>query len=521
MDAGFEGVSGASLVCVLAQGPNQERYNVDMYSWPSTTLCKKCGRRLPSKNPSLSSSKLFHGKLRDGRSPLASEICAIISVRSHVVNEIDAYNAEILQLWQSLLKLQRYRDRLRVYAEHLDALLSPVRRLPYGISLQIFDRVRKETPCIRPPVMTLRLGLVCKRWGDITLDSPSLWSNIIRRLFQGIDGHASGSQRTEYSGREDSYLQSRHGSASPCAAGSMLSENALAVTVPSSLLDAVEHLTITEGSAHVGTLDLPKLQSLTILDLIPLAGAILPQNIHTLDLVFRSRAFDAVIYNLSRMRSLRHLTLESRDFRGYANTNHLPVHLARLTSLTCLNLRLGDDISRLLASVCVPSLTHLTIIGGNLQLDFLKSLLEQSNSPLQRLEILINVVSFAAVDLPTLISILRIVPGLTTLVIHEQKENVLLSKTLFSELAFGGDHDSLLPKLEHLELASSAPWVDIGDAIIQCIRSRNASDTDYCGRESDTPLKSAVLKRPLLRPRIWQAKPTMGGCAGFIFRVNV
>ncbi|PBK61803.1 hypothetical protein ARMSODRAFT_1025348 [Armillaria solidipes] len=297
----------------------------------------------------------------------------------------------------------------------------------------------------------------------------------------------------------------------------MLSENALAVTVPSSLLD----LTITEGSAHVGTFDLPKLQSLTILDLIPLAGAILPQNIHTLDLAFRSRAFDTVIYNLSRMQSLRHLTLESRGFRGYANTNHLPVHLTRLTSLTCRNLRLGDDISRLLASVCVPSLTHLTIIGGNLQLDFLKSLLERSNSPLQRLEILINVVSFAAVDLPTLIGILRIVPGLTTLVIHEQKENVLLSETLFSELAFGGDHDSLLPKLEHLELASSAPWVDIGDAVIQCIRSRNASNTDYCGRETDTPLKSAVLKWPLLRPRIWQAKPTMGGCAGFIFRVNV
>ncbi len=91
--------------------------------------------------------------------------------------------------------------------------------------------------------------------------------------------------------------------------------------LPSSLLDAAEHLTITEGSAHVGTLDLPKLQSLTILDFIPLAGAILPQNIHTLDLAFRSRAFDAVIYNLCRMQSLRHLTLESCGFRGYGSTS--------------------------------------------------------------------------------------------------------------------------------------------------------------------------------------------------------
>lgn len=166
-------------------------------------------------------------------------------------------------------------------------------------------------------------------------------------------------------------------------------------------------------------------------------------------------------------------------------------------------------------------MTSLTIIGESLQLDFFKCLFKQSNSPLQKLEILINIVLFAAVDLPTLIGILTIVPGLTTLVIHEQKENVLLLEMLFNELAFGGDHDSLLPKLEHLVLASSASWVDIGDAVIQCIWPWNASDTNYCEMETDTPLKSAMLKWPLLHLRIWQVKPMMGGCAGFILKVNV
>ncbi|KAK0434478.1 hypothetical protein EV421DRAFT_1909375 [Armillaria borealis] len=394
----------------------------------------------------VSSSELFH-KLRDGRSPLDSEICSISSVRSQVAKEIDAYNTEILQLWQTLLKLQRDRDRLKVYAEHFDALLSPIRRLPYDILLQIFERVCTETFYIRPPVITLRLGLVCKRWRDVTLDTLSLWSNIFipspnipgyrwTYVYKTVQLQLLRSRQMPLALNVESFQ------AGKTRAFSLIMDQLHRVRrvecsaktlslLPSSLLDATEQLTITEGSARVGTLDLPKPQSLAILDFNSLAGAILPQHIHTLNLVFRSGAFDAVIYNLSTMRSLCYLTLESRSFQGDANTNHLPVHLTRLTSLTCHHLRHNDDISRLLASVYVLSLTHLTIIGGSLQLDFLKSLLERSNSPLQKLEILINVVSFAAVDLPTLIGILRIVPGLTTMVIHEQKEKVLLLETLF------------------------------------------------------------------------------------------
>ncbi|PBK84086.1 hypothetical protein ARMGADRAFT_1088798 [Armillaria gallica] len=263
------------------------------------------------------------------------------------------------------------------------------------ISCSKYSNVFAKSPYIRPPVITLCLGLVCKRWRNVTLDSPSLWSNIVipsptfpgyrwtyvyktvqLQLLRSMQMPLALNVETcqpEKTRAFSLFMDQLHRVRRVECSAKTLS------LLLSSLLDAAEHLTITEGSARVGTLDLPKLRSLTILDFIffPITGTILPQNIHTLDLVFRSRAFDAVIYILSRMRSLRHLTLESRGFRGYGNTNHLPVHLTRLTSLTCRNLRFGNDISRLLASVYVPSLTHLIIIGGSLQLDFIKSLLEQ------------------------------------------------------------------------------------------------------------------------------------------------
>ncbi|KAK0184188.1 hypothetical protein F5146DRAFT_897529, partial [Armillaria mellea] len=50
--------------------------------------------------------------------------------------------------------------------------------LPYDILLQIFQDVCADQHRIDPLRTCLRLGLVCKRWREITLDSPSLWSTI-------------------------------------------------------------------------------------------------------------------------------------------------------------------------------------------------------------------------------------------------------------------------------------------------------------------------------------------------------
>ncbi|PBK84084.1 hypothetical protein ARMGADRAFT_618959 [Armillaria gallica] len=149
-----------------------------MYSWPSTTLCWRCGRSLPSsRNPTLSSFELFQN-LCEGYSPADSEVKSISDVHLQTTKEVSAYDAEIRRLQITLEKLYRDRDRLRTYANHYGALLSPVRRLPYDILLQIFKDVCTDEYKIHPPRTCLRLGLVCKRWHEITLDSPSLWSTI-------------------------------------------------------------------------------------------------------------------------------------------------------------------------------------------------------------------------------------------------------------------------------------------------------------------------------------------------------
>ncbi|PBK84079.1 hypothetical protein ARMGADRAFT_944014, partial [Armillaria gallica] len=146
-----------------------------MYSWPSTILCRKCGRSLPSsRNPTLSSFEHFQN-LREGYPPADSEVKSISDVHRQITKEVSAYDAEIRRLQITLENLYRDRDRLRTYANHYGALLSPVRRLPYDILLQIFKDVCTDQYKIHPPRTCLRLGLVCKRWREITLDSPSLW----------------------------------------------------------------------------------------------------------------------------------------------------------------------------------------------------------------------------------------------------------------------------------------------------------------------------------------------------------
>ncbi|PBK61806.1 hypothetical protein ARMSODRAFT_896263, partial [Armillaria solidipes] len=101
--------------------------------------------------------------LREGYSPADSEVESISDVQLQIIKEVSAYDAEIRGLEITLEELYRDRDRLRTYAKYHSALLSPVRRLPYDILLQIFKDVCAAQYKIHPPRNCLRLGLVCKR----------------------------------------------------------------------------------------------------------------------------------------------------------------------------------------------------------------------------------------------------------------------------------------------------------------------------------------------------------------------
>ncbi|PBK84103.1 hypothetical protein ARMGADRAFT_943983, partial [Armillaria gallica] len=126
------------------------------------------------KDPKISSSELFF-ESRQLYSPPESNILAISGVRSQMANEINAYDAEILRIQGTLEKLNRDRDWLKSYADHYGALLAPVRRLSYDVLLQIFEEACRQESDLCPSNVPFLLGLVCKRWRDVTIDSPSLW----------------------------------------------------------------------------------------------------------------------------------------------------------------------------------------------------------------------------------------------------------------------------------------------------------------------------------------------------------
>ncbi len=516
----------------------------DMYSCPSTILCRKCGRSLPSlRNPTLSSFELFQN-LREEYSPADSEVKSISDVHRQITKEVSAYDAEIRRLEITLKKLYRGHDRLRTYANHYGALLSPVRRLPYDILLQIFKDICTDQYKIHPPRTCLRLGLVCKRWREITLDSPSLWSTIFiplrsllwlpprwNTLQKIVQIQQLRSQETPLILKYQTYEVDTGDQAFDLIIQGLSAQrhrvrrvecsfNALSV-LGNDMLAAAEGLVIIgyEGvpSLNNYTLNLPNLLSLTIRDHVPLRRIDLPRHIHTLNLVLRRDDFAAAMNSLPGMRSLRNFTIEAR---GVWNVNgNVNVCLSTVTSFTCCNLHPSrENSSFFLRCIQVPSLTHLTIVGGSLQLDAIKALIERSHPPLKHLEITTNV-NTDTVNLSKFVTILQVVPDLTTLAIHEQRSGVLITTSLLRELTFDGHNVPFLPKLEHLELVSGTPWTDVEGAIMQLIRSRHGGSTNYCGRRTDTPLKSVTLNWPVLctKPvfqemrstglRIWEILP--------------
>ncbi|KAK0434500.1 hypothetical protein EV421DRAFT_1840229 [Armillaria borealis] len=303
----------------------------DSYSWPCTILCHKCSRRLPSmKDPKISSSELFF-KFRKLYSPSESDILAISSVRSQMAKEIDAYDAEIVQIQRNLEELNRDRDRLKSYADHYGALLAPVRRLSYDALLQIFEEACKQESDLCPSNVLFLLGLVCKRWRNITIDSPSLWSTIVIRLptktyfplprWRSI--HEVVKLQLLRSGRMPLVLRFM----SPklvivddytldIITETLVTHRfrfrevrgpARAITrLPSGLLASLGSL-IMEGymeDSPYYVFDLPNLHTLTIRDGVPIGCFNLPQHVHTLNLEFRPGEVGAVVYNLSRMQNL-------------------------------------------------------------------------------------------------------------------------------------------------------------------------------------------------------------------------
>ncbi|KAI4519280.1 hypothetical protein K525DRAFT_206483 [Schizophyllum commune Loenen D] len=94
---------------------------------------------------------------------------------------LDAYDAAILHVRQSLQRLQAERKMIEDSLYSKRAMLGPIRRLPSEIltmiiSLAILDTLscRGDSTCIiQHPVLQ-----VCHRWRDLGIAAPTLWSTI-------------------------------------------------------------------------------------------------------------------------------------------------------------------------------------------------------------------------------------------------------------------------------------------------------------------------------------------------------
>ncbi len=199
------------------------------------------------------------------------------------------------------------------------------------------------------------------------------------------------------------------------------------------------------------------------------------------------------------MQNLQSLTVEAYGLCGEEDENHF-VSLPTLTSLTCRNMYFyTNTLSLFLGSIDAPALTDLTVIGGAIHTHATVSLIRRSRSPLRKLTIITTSYATGTVEGSDFIDIFRVVPDLVSLTIHDFATSDTLSERLLNELRFDNDHDHVLPKLEHLELAWVMPCVmNPADVTINLIESRHIGCSSYRGRESDIPLKSVALGWPLL-----------------------
>lgn len=111
-------------------------------------------------------------------------------------SDLSQLDREVDRVQALLNNLQRKRDAFdasyRRYSHQHMSLLSPIQRLPFEMLSEIFvlylpeDRLL-STLGLKRTVM--RPGSICKRWREIALSTPRLWSSIGLNLSRTAEGH--------------------------------------------------------------------------------------------------------------------------------------------------------------------------------------------------------------------------------------------------------------------------------------------------------------------------------------------
>ncbi|KAF9238467.1 hypothetical protein BU15DRAFT_75167 [Melanogaster broomeanus] len=94
--------------------------------------------------------------------------------------ELSAVAEEIERARAEVQRLENKREKVREIAQELEALISPVRRMPTDIMAKVFEHcvrdegMRKADPQLTP----LLLGQVCRSWRSLLFSLPCLWTTL-------------------------------------------------------------------------------------------------------------------------------------------------------------------------------------------------------------------------------------------------------------------------------------------------------------------------------------------------------
>ncbi|KAF9040334.1 hypothetical protein BDP27DRAFT_766752 [Rhodocollybia butyracea] len=137
--------------------------------------------------PRVSVTNSVYEHLRSTNTLPENIISDIPALLSSVQKDLDDYESEIHRFQIRIADIQNRREMLRIHAENLQSLQSPIRRLPNELLTRVFGYLCIENDLTEGCPSAVTLGSVCLRWRQLTIECPELWSNMVIYLYEEDD----------------------------------------------------------------------------------------------------------------------------------------------------------------------------------------------------------------------------------------------------------------------------------------------------------------------------------------------
>ncbi|KAJ6463501.1 hypothetical protein C8R45DRAFT_911712 [Mycena sanguinolenta] len=122
----------------------------------------------------------FVNQLDTNYVPSDSEVLEIRSLLLEPTDELARIDARIEEMEIALEQLKEQRASFEAPIDAHRALISPMRRIPHDVLLEIFCAClpSEHNAVVDPAEAPLVLGRICKHWRSVAYSSPILWSTI-------------------------------------------------------------------------------------------------------------------------------------------------------------------------------------------------------------------------------------------------------------------------------------------------------------------------------------------------------